>query len=528
MHRRKVIAGAAGAALLGPMACRAAPPSRASLLDYLPAEQHHAIVEGRSDLDCAPALQRALRETSAADATLWVPRGTYLLAPAHALEHADPHFECLAAVRLASGMRLAGEAGATLQMVPGYSCDRRPRAMVMFGADEALQNIAISGLVLDMNGRLNPISPDRARRTFNRFPQAQIFVSSRSGRAAARIDRVRIADTVFRDANGVSSIVMAQTDDRTARLGRKWRLERCAFRDNGMDTDDHSSIFAYAEDVSVTNCTFANARPFETVGVNTAYEVHGSQQRISGCTFTNMIRGIWIANNYSAVTRGTVISGNNFRTLFYGVDFFHDRAEARPTVDTKIENNRFHFDDRRIAALPRLDFKAAVQIASEFGQQGIRITGNYVDKAGHSVTSAFMVVTGGASGARRHDDIVASDNIGRGLTFGSFVRTTATAGIGALAIVRNRWSDLAPSDIMEIAAGDVVERTERPQPIHSLALGGGSVESADERTRPAFGIFVNTRIEYLQLAPLKMDRIHDAALKMGGMGRIVARTGSIR
>lgn len=528
MHRREVIAGAAGAALLGHVACRATPVDRISLLDYLPAGQHRAIAQGCSNLDCAPMLQRALGDAVAAGTMLWVPRGTYLLAPTHALVHADPHFECRAAVRLTSGMRLAGEAGATLQMVPEYSGDRRPRAMVMFGTDEALEDVAISGLVLDMNGRRNPISPDRAERTFSRLPQAQIFVSSRSGREAARIDRARISDTVFRDANGVSCIVMAQTNDHTARLGRQWSLKRCVFRDNGMDTDDHSSVFAYAEDVSVNNCTFANAQPFATVGVNTAYEVHGSGQQIRGCTFANMLRGIWVANNYSAVTSGTVIANNDFGTLFYGVDFFHDRAEAQPIVDTRIENNRFRFNDQRIAEMPRLDFKAAVQIASEYGQQGIRVTGNSVDKTGHSITSAFLVVTGGASGARRHDDIVVSGNIGSGLTFGSFVRTTPTAGLGRLEVVRNRWHNLAPSGLMAIAAGDAVERTGTSQPVASLALGGGSVEVASGRQMRAFGVFINTTVCRLDLQPIATPGIDGSALKLGDAGRILVSAKGIR
>lgn len=526
MYRREAIAGLVGSVLLGPVACRAAPVSRASLLDYLPTRQHRGIAEGNSDFDCSPDLQRALRETAAAGATLWVPRGTYLLTPTQALRHADPQFECLAAVRLVSNMRLTGEAGSILRMAAGYSSDRHPRAMVMFGTTEALSNIEISGLTLDMNGRNNPISPDRARRNYHRFPQAQIFVSSRNDAAAARIDRIHIADTVFCDANGVSCIVMAQTNDPKASLGRGWALERCVFTENGMDTDDHSSIFAYAEDVSIAQCRFINDHPFDGVGVNTAYEIHGSRQRITKCLFKNMIRGIWVANNYSTDTRGSIIKDNEFHTIFYGVDFFSDRATAKPIYDTQIINNRFYFDDYRLNDLPRLDFKAAVQVASEFGQQSIRVVGNAVTKNGYRVTSAFLVVTGGASGMRRHDNITASDNRGSGLTFGSFLRTSRVAGLGRFTLLRNHWTGLAPSDVMGIAAGDVLERTDMAQPIQSVALGGGQVRDAQGKT--SYGIFVNTIVRSLELEPLATSGLTGAAYEVGGAGKVLAQRGRIQ
>ena len=524
LRRRDILTAAAATFAAG--ACSAAPAGGVSLFDYLPAGEQARIAAGTSDLDCAPILDRAIGEAIAADAPLVVPRGTYLLVPWHRLIHADRTFECLAAVRMRSKLRITGEAGAVLSIVPGFSSDRRPRAAVMFGADAPLADFELTGLTLDMNGRANPISPGRRRRDFSRLPQAQIFVSSPVGRPAARVDRARIADVTFRDANGVSCIVMAQTDDPAATLGRGWTIERCVFDQNGLDTDDHSSIFAWAEDVVIDRCRFGNAKPFDGTGVNTAIEVHGARQRITRSTFGSMLRGIWVANNYSAVTTGTVIADNEFRTQFYGVDFFHDRPNARRIVDTRIENNRFAFDDRTIATLPRLDMKAAVQIASEFGQQGIRATGNRVTKIGDRVTSAFLVVTGGASGAQRHTDIVATGNEGSGLTFGSFVRTSATAGLGTLTITDNRWQDLTPSATMGIAAGDAIERTGTPQPIAALTLGGGEIRDGRARRRTTHGVFLNARVDRLSLKPIRSEASRD--LELGGAAIVSRRAGALR
>lgn len=416
-------------------------------------------------------------------------------------------------------MRLHGAPDVLLRMMPGYSSDRTPRAMAMFAASGPIADIELKGLVLDMNGRNNPISPARAKGVYNRFPQAHIFVSGGRGQAAARVDRARITDSVFRDSNGVSCIVMGQNDDPNASLGQDWVLERCRFLDNGMDTDDHSSVFAYAEGVQTKACSFANVAPFGPTGVNTAYEVHGSRQTISDCTFTNMMRGIWVANNYSNVTTGTTIRNNVFRTQFYGVDFFNDRQAAKSIENTDISDNMFIFDDSSIASVPTLNFKAAVQIASEFAQREVRVSRNTMRKTGQTVTSAFVVVTGGANGQVRHDSIVVADNQGEGLTFGSFVRTTAHAGIGRLTIVRNRWTALSPSATMSIGAGDAVEHTGTLQPIASLTLGGGSVQAA-RAGKSVKTVYINALVRSLVLAPIRSQGITSGLLALGSAARL--------
>ncbi|MDV3458441.1 hypothetical protein RZN05_15695 [Sphingomonas sp. HF-S4] len=517
--RRELLGAGASAALFGSAACKGAPRQPVSILDFLPSSEHRRIAEGRSSFDCGAGLERAIAAAIQADSLVWLPRGEYQLSARHALTHADT-FPCLAAVRMVSGMRLHGEAGALLRMMPGFSSDQKPRAMAMFATHTPIADIEFKGLILDMNGRNNPISPERAQGIYNRLPQAHIFVSGGSGQAAARVDRARITDSVFRDSNGVSCIVMGQTADSRAVLGRDWTLERCRFLDNGMDTDDHSSIFAYAEGVKTTGCTFANVAPFGPTGVNTAYEVHGSRQIISDCKFVNMIRGIWVANNYTAVTAGTTIKDSEFRTVFYGVDFYHDRSSAKDIRQTTISGNTFTFDDTAIRSVPGLNFKVAVQIASEFAQQDVRISRNSVNKSGSIVTSAFVVITGGASGKARHDAIVAADNQGRGLTFGSFIRTTAQAGIGRVSIVRNTWTGLSPSSTMAIAAGDAVEHTGTLQPITMLTLGGGSVQASD-RTRAVKPVYINAFVRYLVLDPIRTQGTVPT-LELGGAARLEA------
>ncbi|QDZ06949.1 hypothetical protein FPZ24_05190 [Sphingomonas panacisoli] len=516
---------------IGPLmtttACHAATPvDRVSLLDYLPSAEHGRLRDGTSVFDCTPALNRAVQDCAAVGKVLFLPGGIYTVRPTHQLRHdGERAFACLAAIKLVDGMRILGEATTIIRMVSGYSSDDRPCAMAMFGTDEQLSNVAFDGLTLDMNGDGNPISPARARGIFNRFPQAHIFVSGKPGGPAARIDNVRLDDVTFTGSNGVSCVVMAQTDNPTTRLGNGWQLNRCTFTENGMDTDDHSSVYGYADDVFVRDCRFANARPFTTTGVNTGYEVHGSNHVISGCTFVNALRGIWVANNYTAPVTATRIERNDFRTLYYGVDFFRDRAEAQDISDTVIAENRFEFDDVASTSILRPDFKAAVQIASDFSQHGVAIRNNVVNKIGTVIPSAFLVVTGGGLGDTRHDNITAAGNSGKGLTLGSFVRTSPRSGLGRLTIIDNDWENLTPAGAIAVAAGDAVEQTGTLQPIRSLTLGGGSVIDRRRVPRTMNAIFINGYVQRLNLSPIRTAGLTGKIYARGSGAQVTVNVG---
>jgi len=513
ISRRQMMVATSAAAICG--CCRSAVPKRASLRDYLPANQHDA-----PSGEFTSEIQRAINETARDGAELIIPAGTYWLVPMQSLMHADPSFACHAALRLRSSLRLRAEPGAHFVMAAGLSSDTAPRAMVMFGADDPLSDISISGLTMDMNGATNPISPRRRERIFSRLPQAHIFVSGGTGQEAARIDNCHIARCLFTGSPGVSCIVSGQSNAADAVIGRGWLITSNRFSSNGFDTDDHSSIFGQTNTMVIRNNRFDNPAVYNGTGGNTAHEVHGADHLFERNKVHNYLRGVWVSSSYAAPTTGTKILNNEFRTMFYGVDFFRDSNRLEKITGTTIMGNDFFFDD---SDYPDLDLKAAVQVASPYAQSMINISANSVTKTGAGLASAFLVIAQGQNGPGVHDLIDAIDNQGSGLTFGIFLRTSPTSGLGRLRFLDNRWTGLRPAGAFAIAAGCIAEHTGAIQPIASLTIGGGDSIGESE---PVPALLVNTQIRSLTLKPVTVGAPQHAMIR-GGAGGIETISGSL-
>lgn len=508
LSRRSVLTGgmaATGTALVAPD-CGHASVSRL-LLDFIPDVHHGAIRAGTSDFDCAPALQQAIDATSATGVTIIVPGGTYLLVPATPIDDEDEGVPCFAAVIMRSGMVVRGEPGSILRIRSGSSSDRVPQSMGMFCTDRPIANITISGLTMDMNGRANPISPQRGRQTYSRANQSHILVSGTRGGVAARVDNATVERCAFLNTAGVCCVVMAQSNVAGVRLGRGWRLIDNEFRDNGIDTDDHSSVFGWADDVVATGNRFINTKfvgSERRLAGHAGYEIHGSNHHLSGNSFAGYFRGIWIAPNYSTPVTGTRIIANHFSGGGVGVDFFGERPGVPPVSDSVIERNSFVFaDDPGIADI---GLKACVQIASVAAQRQVTIARNRARSTSRKVATAFAVVTGGGIDRHVHDAITIVDNETDGLTFGSFIRTAADVGLGMITSQRNRWTNLTAAGVYDVAVGDSVEHTTRLQPIAKLVLGGGAASGVTGSGR-AYGVRINAQVERLDISALSARNV---------------------
>ena len=504
LDRRSVLKGG-----LAATACAGVSPACArvsgslSLLDFIPGEHHGAIRDGVSDFDCAPALQRAIDNTAATKTRLVIPAGTYVLVPATPIDDEEGRGACLAAVVMRTGMHIHGEPGAILRIRGGISTDRAPRSMGMFCTDRPIADVRFAGLTMDMNGRENPISPQRASRLYSRYNQSHILVSGTRHGIAARIADATIEGCAFLNTAGVCCIVMAQSNVPGIQLGRGWRIMNNEFRGNGIDTDDHSSIYGWADDVVVTGNRFINTSFVggeQRLAGNVGYEVHGSNHHLRSNLFSGYFRGIWIAPNYSTAVVGTRIIANHFTGGCVGIDFFGEQSGVPQISDSIIESNSFSFADD--PGITDIDLKACVQIASLAAQRNVTIAHNTSSSTSRGVATALAVVTGGGIESRVHDAITIVDNQTDGLTFGSFIRTSPNVGLGSITSQRNRWVDLRPAGAFSIAVGDLVEHTGRLQTIADLALGGGSASGGAGGGSRAYAVRINAQVERLDIAPI--------------------------
>lgn len=274
-------------------------------------------------------IQAAINAHVALNAALHITAGTYKIVPATEVEdESNPGmtWSVKAGLIMSSKMNLRVDPGAVFKIANGVSTDQAPQSMRLFFSNEFLDGITIKGpLTLDMNGANNPISPNRAAFTFSRFTQAHFQFSGTPGGIAAGANNVTLEGVKFINGAGVSCINMAQSNSPGVTLGRNWTLFKCEFENNGLDTDDHSSIFGWADEATIMFCKFRNPAPYNNAtktGGLVAIETHGSDFKVFGCNIENYYQGLWIGTNNTSISKNINVFSNYAKVSQCFSDFY--------------------------------------------------------------------------------------------------------------------------------------------------------------------------------------------------------------
>ena len=461
--------------------------------------------------DATAALNDAMAFASSARRQLFVPAQVFLIKPAITFT-SEGSALYRGAFPLRSNLHIFGARGATFKIADDLSSDAHPLPMAMFFAVSPVANISIRGMVLDMNGERNPISPRRPE-SYNRFCQCQIYVTGGERPRTALADHMDVEWNTFANAPGASNIVLAQSNQPCARLGSDWTISHNRFKDNGGDTDDHSSIYAWANDVTAEANIFTSARSYGAVGRSgpqVAFEIHGARQRFRRNVVSGYNQGVWIDSNYSTSVNDIAVSNNQFRTLFFGVATYRNLPTETALSGIKIVGNTFYFDDTVVASTPRLNLKQAVTITSAFAVSGVEVRENTVYKSGTRVASTFSNIVAATGPAQVHTDIVVAGNRGYGLSVGTDTNTNGVNGLGVIRLEDNRWTNLTPAGIFATTIGDSVGYLSLASPIQRLSLGGGAVidDRAPPRTR--YGFYLSGGIIDLKIRPTRLVGVQTA------------------
>lgn len=463
---------------------------RVSVFDFMSEAQIADVRSRAGTLDVTAPIQLAIDYASSIRSTLRVPAGLYVVRPATEVADEDTSYVTLAAFIMRSYMHIEADRGASFMVANGVSTDAAPKSMGMFCTSEVLTNVSIRGLDMDMNGANNLISPARPT-TYNRYNQSQILVSGTVAGVAARIDNAVVEHCTFRNNPGVCCIVSAQSNSAGTVLGKNWQILHNAFLNNGLDTDDHTGIFAWCDDVLCLGNEFVNDTPICTVGRtggNTGYEVHGTRHKFVHNHVKNYLRGMWVSSNLTdAEVRDTLISGNSFETVFYGVDFFRTAAILSKPVNTIISGNTFRFDSYTYTGAPQQ--KCCVNVASEYAQSGILVVANEAVSTDTAVGSVFLTVTPQAVAGQTHDNIVCRANKARGFVTGVSIRTNPTNGLGYLAIEDNTWSDPITTPVFTVPIGEFIDPV---SPIKTLVLSGNRMIDEQAVPKAQYGTYIQT------------------------------------
>lgn len=416
--------------------------SLSAFRNYVTPQDYGAKADGVTDDTIA--IQTAINVASATGSTVYFPGGTYLVVPATLKDWEGTPLgegQMTCAFIMQSNMSLWGEVGATLKLANNVSTLAAPKRVALFFTNVPLQNISFYGLTMDMNGLNNRISPS-APASYNRYNQAMIHVTGTISGVAARCDNVTIDNCKFLNTAGTSCVVMAQSNTVGVTLGQNWSITNCLFKNNGLDTDDHSSVFAWAENVKCENNTFTADTMFPNgisgnSGSFVAYEVHGANQRFTNNFISNYWQGMWVASNLTAQAANIIIANNTFSPVkWYAIDFFRSSSTETEINRVLIEGNTVLVDDTTLTGVVPT-FKAAFQIASFYRVQNVQITNNFCSKTGATIPSVGILITPQGNASNDHRNIIIRDNALNG--FGSGIATfiNSTNGMGPLEISNN-------------------------------------------------------------------------------------------
>lgn len=427
----------------------------ASAFDVIPRAQHAAIQARTSTYEPTADLIKAITDAAAQRRQLLLPPGLYNVRPETTFT--SEAGACLTALPIPSYMDITGP-GATLRVVNGVSTDASPKLMSLFGTNGTPHDVSWRDLVLDMNGTNNPMSPGRDTDTYNRFPQAGIYVSGTPGGVAARIDDALVQRCTFQNGPGVSCIVMTQSNSPSIVMGKRWKVYDCRFLENGYDTDDHSSIFAWADDVETRGCLFQNSQQIGDYGRGglVGYEVHGSNHKFIGNTVRNYFQGMWIGENKNEDVHGTIIDGCLFDQIkgigiaTFGID------PGFGSYGHSISNTRIVFDSLLHPGYP---LKQGVSITSLYPRRDVRVDNLTVESpVGNPVASTAIAVDAPIQPGI-HDQLVFRNVRAIGTTFRHYLRTNATRGLGTVTLDGGEGINLTPAGAFTIAADISVNAT---------------------------------------------------------------------
>lgn len=410
--------------------------------NYVTPQDYGAKADGVTDDTIA--IQTAINAAAATGSTVYFPGGTYLVVPATLKDWEGTPLgegQMTCAFIMQSNMSLWGEVGAVLKLKDNVSTLAAPKRVALFFTNVPLQNISFYGLTMDMNGLNNRISPS-APASYNRYNQAMIHVTGTTGGVAARCDNVTIDNCKFLNTAGTSCVVMAQSNTAGVTLGQNWSITNCLFKNNGLDTDDHSSVFAWAEDVVCDGNTFTADTMFPNgisgnSGSFVAYEVHGANQRFTNNFISNYWQGMWVASNITSPANNIIISNNTFSPVkWYAIDFYRTSATETDISRVLIDGNTVLIDDTTLTGVVPT-FKVAFQIASFRRIQNVQITNNFCSKTGATIPSVGILITPQGNASNDHRGIIIRDNAFS--NFGSGIATfiNSVNGMGPLEISNN-------------------------------------------------------------------------------------------
>lgn len=356
-----------------------------------------------------------------------------------------------------SGSQYIGlEGHSTITMASGSSSDASPKDInFMVGIVPNLQNAVLRGIVWDMNGDNNKISPNRALGPghYNPFCCGTLNITGNN----VSIDGLHITECTFKNSPGTNQIVTGQSANGVAGpLSQNIFIWKNKFINNGTDVDDHSTVYAWGENVwCIENYFFQDLNTLPIVDRNwVAYEYHGSNQYVNYNIIKGFYRACWFSSNFTRVASSMHFVGNTVACYSNGPSFYRQTSYFTGIGECHIHGN----DITLLATTSPVSIKAAIEINVDFNVQDIHIHNNTIRGAGSGYNSAALLIAAGVAPITLVSAVVSHvffyDNYVERLVTGVYARTNNGDGlITDIYEDRNTYIDMGNTDPASVSYG---------------------------------------------------------------------------
>ena len=391
-------------------------------------------------VDSTAAIQAAINVTSAAGQRLYFPAGTYILTLSQSIILEGGTTVC--SLKAKTGMKLQGSgmSATVLKLKDNQSTDASPKYFNIIASNEVLDGVIIDGIGFDINGQNNKISPNRGTSVYNRYNCAALIISGSTPTVGvdARISNSKITNCMFKNSPGVTCIGLAQSNQVGTVLGNNVEICGNIFYNNGLDTDDHSSIYMWGESINVhDNLFYHPTMSSSKAGPYCAAELHGARNFFVNNDVYNYYQGLWIAGNMTNLGHEQTIVGNSFVVAHSAMGTFIESATEPGVKNVTITGNDIWLtgDFASVGVT-----KPAIEIVASYGKvDGVICSDNNIFTT--DVYSAYAISLRAISTGTKVRNVIITNNNIRGFAVG----IVPAGQLENVSITDNVIADLTPN-----------------------------------------------------------------------------------
>lgn len=423
-----------------------------------------------------------------------VPEGTYYLALSQTLPMEGGTTVCALVARDGMVLQGAGRDLTIFKLLDNQSTDASPKYFNMIGGNTVIDGLVIDGITFDLNGQNNKISPDRAGLVYNYFNCAALMISGSVATVGvdARLTNSRFTNCAVINSPGVTCIALGQSNSIGYTMGSNIEVSHNIFYNNGLDCNDHSSVYMWANNVRVHNNVFDH--PVMSSGVQgpiAAAELHGSQNWFTNNTVNNYLWGVYVAGNMTSISRGQFVQDNTFVVAQKAVCMFVE-VETEPGMeDILISRNSVLLTDD----YPHPDGTAKKcfdLVPSQGAVSGLIVESNIIKTT--DTYGAVAIAVGVLATSRKISDVLIQGNLTDSFSTPIQVGKTSGGEVNALKVSNNLLTNIKPNDTAPtFTIGVYVSGTNG-----SLEMSGNKFQAASG-SHPYFGFLLEGTIASLHM-----------------------------